>query len=80
LKSEKYYQKSRKHSDFLSLGEPIKVSHHREKRHRKIIEQAQNNRSKTVEYSGKANTQAEKSTYWESRANDINLSIPESVE
>ncbi len=79
-KSDEYYSKSRKDSEFLSLGEPIKVGHHSERRHRKIIQQALDNMSKTVEFSDKAKTHAEKSAYWESRANDINLSIPESVE
>lgn len=80
IKSAEYWNKSNKDSDFLVLGEPIKVGHHSERRHRKAIEQAQNNMSKTVEYSDKAKAQAEKAAYWESRANEINLSIPESVE
>jgi len=79
-KSNEFYQKSKKDSEFLSLGEPVKVGHHSEKRHRKIIKQAQDNSTKMVEHWDKAKALAEKSTYWESRANEINLSIPESLE
>lgn len=34
-KSNEYFQKSNRHQDFLSLGEPIKVGHHSERGHRK---------------------------------------------
>lgn len=79
-KSDEYYNKSNKDADFLSLGEPIKVGHHSERRHRKIVEQAQNNMLKSVEFDKKVDAHKEKAEYWASRANDINLSIPESVE
>ena len=36
-KSNEYFQRSNKHRDFLSLGEPIKVGHHSERGHRKMI-------------------------------------------
>lgn len=80
FKADQYYEKSKKDSGFLSLGEPIKVGHHSEKRHRRAVQQAQDNMAKTVEFMDKAKVQEEKAQYWESRANDINLSIPESVE
>lgn len=79
-KSDQYYAKSNEHSAFLSLGEPIKIGHHSEKRHRRIIELAHNNMGKSVEFSNKAIDYKDKAAYWESRANDINLSMPESVE
>lgn len=79
-KSENAYRASNKHSDFLSLGEPIKIGHHSEKRHRKMIEDANRNMSRSVEFDRKAKSHAEKSAYWESRANDINLSMPESID
>lgn len=79
-KSEEYFNKSNKDRDFLSLAEPIKVGHHSEKRHRKAIEDAWNNTGKAVAYSEKAEQHLSKAQYWESRANDINLSMPESVE
>jgi hypothetical protein len=79
-KSTEYYNRSNKDSDFLSLGEPIKVGHHSEKRHRKIIDQAWNNMGKSVELSKKAEDHESKADYWARRANDINLSMPESLE
>jgi len=79
-KSDSYYQASNKHADFLSLGEPIKVGHHSEKGHRKIIEQAWNNMGKSVEFSEKAKEYESRVSYWESKANTINLSMPESLD
>jgi hypothetical protein len=79
-KSDQYYQASNRHSDFLSLGEPIKIGHHSEGRHRRIIEQANNNMRKCVELSGKVEQQESKAEYWASKADTINLSMPESLE
>ena len=79
-KSNEYYEASQEGSDFLSLGEPIKVGHHSEKRHRASIERNWSRMGKSVEFSEKAESHESKAEYWESRANDINLSMPESVE
>ena len=79
-KSDQSYDASNKHSDFLSLGEPIKIGHHSEKRHRKMIEDANNNMRKSVELGNKAESHAGKAEYWKSRENDINLSMPESID
>lgn len=79
-KSDEYYNRSNKDRGFLSLGEPIKVGHHSERRHRKIIEQAQNNMSKCVEMSKKAEEYESRIKYWADKANSINLSMPESLE
>jgi hypothetical protein len=79
-KSDQYYERSNKDSDFLSLGEPIKVGHHSERRHRKIIEQANSNMGKCVEFSDKAKEYESRVAYWESKASTINLSMPESLE
>lgn len=79
-KSTQYFNASNKDADFLSLGEPIKVGHHSEKRHRKIIEQANNNMGKSVEFSDKAEAHESKAEYWAKRADTINLSMPESIE
>lgn len=79
-KSDDYYNKSRKDSAFLSLGEPIKVGHHSERMHRKAIDQARNNTSKSVEMSKKTDAYESRAEYWEARAKQINLSMPESVE
>lgn len=79
-KSNEYYQKSNKDNDFLSLGEPIKVGHHSERRHRKIIEQARDNATKSIEYSEKAEKLNSRAEYYESKQETINLSMPESIE
>jgi hypothetical protein len=79
-KSNEFYKKSNKDSDFLSLAEPIKVGHHSEKRHRKVIEQAQDNATKSYEFRNKAEEHDRKVEYWKSRENDINLSMPESID
>lgn len=79
-KSTEYFNKSNKDSDFLSLGEPIKVGHHSERRHRKAIDDAWNNMGKSVELSDKAAEHERKAKYWEERASTINLSMPESID
>jgi hypothetical protein len=79
-KSNSYYEASHKDRDFLSLGEPIKVGHHSEGRHRKAIEQANSNMSKCVEFSNLESTYESKSDYWKGKENNINLSMLESLE
>lgn len=79
-RSDDYYKKSNKDREFLSLGEPIKVGHHSERRHRKIIEDARRNMGKSIEEDQKAERLKEKAEYWHARENDINLSMPESIE
>jgi len=79
-KSTEYFNKSNKDKDFLSLGEPIKVGHHSEKRHRKAIDDAWNNMGKSVEMDAKATEHERVAQYWEDRASTINLSMPESID
>lgn len=79
-KSQEYFDKSNKDHDFLSLGEPIKVGHHSEKRHRKMIDDAWKNTGKAVEMMDKAEEHRRIAKYWEDKADTINLSMPESVD
>lgn len=79
-KSQQYYEASNEGKDFLALGEPIKVGHHSEKRHRALIERNLERMGKSVEFSNKAEAHESKAEYWESKINTINLSMPESVE
>lgn len=79
-KSTEYWKASQEGKDFLSLAEPIKIGHHSEKRHRALIERNFNRMGKCVEESRKAEAHESKAKYWEKRANDINLSMPESIE
>lgn len=79
-KSHQYWEASHEGRDFLALGEPIKVGHHSEKRHRALIERNHNRMSKAVEESEKVEQHESKAEYWTRKANVINLSMPESVE
>lgn len=79
-KSEEYFKASNKDSDFLSLGEPIKIGHHSERRHRKAIEDAWHNMGKGVEFDEKAREHERIAQYWTNKADTINLSMPESVD
>ena len=79
-KSTKKWEESNEGKDFLVLAEPIKVGHHSEKRHRALIERNYNRMEKAVAFADKAKEHQSKSEYWESKANDINLSMPESLE
>ena len=79
-KSNERYQAAQEGREFLSLAEPIKIGHHSEKRHRALIERNSNRMDKSIEYLNKAEEQKRKAEYWESRANDINLSMPDSIE
>lgn len=79
-KSQHYFDRSNKDRDFLSLGEPIKVGHHSETRHRKMVQQAWENTGKAVEMHDKAQMHEQKAEHWERKQDDINLSMPESLE
>lgn len=79
-KSNEYYKRSKKDSSFLSLGEPVKVGHHSEKRHRRILEEYDNNMRKCVEFDNKSKEYQDRLSYWENKASTINLSMPESLE
>lgn len=79
-KSTQLWEASSEGRDFLALGEPIKIGHHSEKRHRALIERNHNRMSKAVEVGKKVEQHESKSDYWSRKANDINLSMPESLE
>ncbi len=79
-KSEQYFKASEEGKDFLSLGEPIKVGHHSEKRHRALIERNWNRMGKSVEFAEKAEEAVSKAEYWENKAEEITLAMPESLE
>jgi hypothetical protein len=79
-KSDQYYKASQEGADFLALGEPIKVGHHSEKRHRALIERNWNRMGKSVELSKSADDYASRAEYWEEKAKTINESMPESLE
>lgn len=79
-KSNQYYEASNEGREFLSLGEPIKVGHHSEKRHRALIERNNNRMDKSMEHLKIAEQAESKASYWENKAEEITLANPESVE
>lgn len=79
-KSDNKWKEADEGKDFLVLAEPIKIGHHSEKRHRALIERNHARMDKSMELQKKANQHQSKAEYWESQANVINLSMPESIE
>jgi len=79
-KSTQYYEASQEGREFLSMGEPIKIGHHSERRHRALIDRNWDRMGKSVEMSEKAAAHESKAEYWARKANDINLSMPESLD
>ena len=79
-RSSDYYEQSQEGADFLALAEPIKVGHHSEKRHRALIERNHVRMRKSSEEQDNSNDHVLKAKYWESRVNDIDLSMPESID
>lgn len=79
-RSSNWYEKSNEGADFLALGEPIKIGHHSEKRHRALIERNHSRMSNSVAESNKADDYQRRAEYWENRTEIINLSMPESIE
>jgi len=78
-KSIAFFEASREGEDFLRLGEPIKIGHHSEKRHRSLIDRNHRRMEKSVEAQNKAEEYAQKSGYYDYMTEKIDLSMPESV-
>jgi hypothetical protein len=79
-RSNAFYEASNEGRDFLALGEPIKVGHHSEKRHRALIDRNWDRMGKSVAESRKAEEYNRRAEYWENKVNEVNLSMPESIE
>lgn len=79
-KSSSYFDKANEGREFLALGEPIKVGHHSEHRHRSLLERNDNRMRKGFEELDKKARYEEKLSYWNSKINDIDLSMPESLD
>jgi hypothetical protein len=79
-KSDEKWEAANEGRDFLVLAEPIKVGHHSEKRHRALIARNHARIEKAIDYSKQSEAYTERAAYWRSRANIINLSMPESME
>lgn len=78
-RSDSYYQASQEGKDFLSLGEPIKVGHHSERRHRRLIERNWERMGKSIVETEKAKDYENRAEYWADKASKIDLSMPESL-
>jgi len=78
-KSTAYWNASHEGRDFLALGEPIKVGHHSERRHRRLIERNWERMGKSVAEAERAKDYENRSNYWADKANKIDLSMPESL-
>lgn len=79
-RSNAAFEASKEGKDFLVLGEPIKIGHHSERRHRALIERNHNRMRKCIEEQDKAERLQRRADYWESKTEEVNLSMPESVE
>lgn len=78
-RSEKYCEAANEGREFLRLGEPVKVGHHSERRHRALIERNAGRMDKAVEEMRKAEQYEDKIPYWLERSEVIDLSMPESL-
>lgn len=78
-RSDNYYKESQEGRDFLSLGEPIKIGHHSERRHRALIERNWERMGKSVAETEKAKDYQRRAEFWANKADIINLSMPESL-
>ena len=79
-KSHEWHEKSQEGAEVLRLAEPIKIGHHSEHRHRALIERNWNRIGNAVKEEKIADERARKAEYWEAKAEEINLSMPESLE
>lgn len=79
-RSNQAFEASNEGKEFLSLGEPIKVGHHSEKRHRALIERNWARIEKALEAQKKQEEYEYRAEYWKDKALEMNLSMPESIE
>jgi hypothetical protein len=66
--------------DFLSLAEPIKIGHHSEHKHRRLLKRLDGILKKQYEISCKIDGLKETIEYLSNKEKEINLSMPESLE
>ena len=79
-KSNEYVEASNEGREFLKMAEPIHVGHSSEKRHRALLERNQKRVERAIAEDKKAEEYKNRAEYWENKANEINLSMPESIE
>lgn len=74
-KSQQYYEASKDMMSIIPMGQPVHSVADRNYR-----DKAWAKMGKSVEFSDKASAHESKAEYWAAKANDINLSMPESLE
>lgn len=80
-KSNESWESSKEGRDFLVLAEPIKIGHHSETRHRKLIERNAKRMDKSVEYSKKAESHEWKASNIESKLkSELPIDTPDCLE
>lgn len=79
-RSDDWVEKANEGHEFLRLGEPIKIGHHSEKRHRALIERNGKRMDNAVSEMRKAESYSDRVAYWEEKAGKVDLSMPESLE
>ena len=62
---------SKQEKDFLSLAEPIKIWHHSEKRHRKLIEKVERDWERRWQAYKEAEEAENKKEYWEDKLKEL---------
>lgn len=79
-KSDSEYNRSHDITKHIPMGQPILVGHHSEGRHRRDLQKSWDAMGKSVALQEKADKYMSRAEYWEARATEINLSMPESIE
>ena len=79
-RSTQYFEKSSTAVEGIPFGQPILVGHHSEGRHRAAIRRSQSAMGRCVEESNKAADHRSKAEYWERKAENVTLDMPESLE
>ena len=79
-RSDDAFERSQKAVAPIPFGQPILVGHHSEGAHRAALRRSDNAMRKCVEESDKAKKYESKADFWDRKAEEINLSMPESIE
>lgn len=79
-RSSMYFEKSEAAVADIVPGQPILVGHHSERYHRAALDKSWAAMGHCVEESKKADNHNEKADYWDRKAEDITLDMPESLE
>lgn len=79
-RSSRYFDKSQSAVAGIEPGQPILVGHHSERAHRAAIDRSWAALGHSVEEDRKAENHLGKADYWDRKAEDITLDMPESLE